>query len=547
MTIQRSVQVVCLALFLLLVTATALHYSGWLPHDLFLRLDPAAALLTGLAARVWLGAFLAALVVLALTGFLGRFFCGYLCPLGTLIDGVDACVRKPAAETVDLPRKWRRAKYVLLAFVTAAALAGLSLAFLVAPIPLVTRFFSLLILPLLQQLADLALQLAAPLADRFDLTGLLYLQLPLPRFDLQWLTLLLMLLVLGGGRWWARFWCRCLCPAGALMALCAWRPVIRRRVTDDCIDCGLCTRSCPTGAIDEDPRATAHQECITCQACRRVCPTRAVVFSRARTLDRTPVRPSFSRYRRGLLLAGAGGLGAAAVTLSGARHLMGNTGTRRIVPPDLIRPPGARPEDDFLRRCYRCGACLAACPTNTLQPFGLSSGLPGLLTPVITPQLGPCEPACDACGQACPTQAIRPLPLAERLWAKVGTAHILRHKCLAWELDRKCLVCDEVCPYDAIVLKPEPGLKAAVPYVVENRCSGCGFCEHHCPVEAVPAILVEPMEALRLSTGSYRQEGRAIGLDLRLRTKKRPSGESGAPYPLGEGDAGQGLPPGFSD
>jgi len=226
---------------------------------------------------------------------------------------------------------------------------------------------------------------------------------------------------------------------------------------------------------------------------------------------------------------------------------MGATGTRRVIPPDLIRPPGARPEDEFLRRCYRCGVCLAACPTNTLQPFDLAAGLPGLLTPVITPQLGPCEPSCNACGRACPTQAIRALPPAERLWAKVGTAHILRHKCLAWEFDRKCLVCDEVCPYDAVVFKPEPGLKVAVPHVVENRCSGCGFCEHHCPVEALPAIVVEPMEALRLSAGSYRQAGRAIGLDLRLRTQKRPSGESGAPYPPGEGAAGQGLPPGFSD
>jgi len=547
MTVQRLVQVACLALFLLLVTAAALHYSGWLPHDLFLRLDPAAALLTGLAARAWLGAFLAALAVLALTGLLGRFFCGYLCPLGTLIDGVDACIRKPAAETIELPPKWRRAKYGVLVFVATAALAGLSLAFLVTPIPLVTRFFTLLILPLLQQMTDLVLQLAAPLADRLDLTGLLYLDLPLPRFHLQWLTLLIMLLVLGGGRWWARFWCRCLCPAGALMALCAWRPLVRRRVTDDCIDCGLCTRSCPTGAIGEDPRSTIHQECVTCQTCRRVCPTGAVVFATPKSLDIRPARPAFFKYRRGLLLAGAGGLGTAAVTLSGARHLLRDTGTRRMIPPDLIRPPGARPENDFLRRCYRCGACLAACPTNTLQPFGLASGLPGLLTPVITPQLGPCDPACDACGLACPTQAIRVLPLTERIWAKVGTAHILRHKCLAWELDRKCLVCDEVCPYDAVVLKRVAGIKIPVPFVIENRCSGCGYCEHHCPVEAMPAIVVEPMDALRLSKGSYRQKGRSIGLTLELR-RKSPRIEKGqSPAPLNEGDAGSGLPPGFSE
>ena len=390
------------------------------------------------------------------------------------------------------------------------------------------------------------LWLTLPLAKALNLPDLLYLELPLPRFDLPWLTLLLMLLVLAGSFWRPRFWCRNLCPAGALMALCARRPILRRRVTEDCIDCGRCTRRCPTGAIGIEPRETSPAECIVCQTCRRVCPTGAVVFARPDETRRKP-RPAFARYRRGLLLAGACGLGTAAVTLTGARHLMGEEGSGRVLPPDLLRPPGARPENAFLRRCYRCGACLGACPTNTLQPFGLAAGLPGLLTPVITPRIGPCDPSCTACGEACPTGAIRPLAPIERNWAKVGTAHILRHKCLAWEQDRKCLVCDEVCPYDAIVLKPEPGLKVAVPFVLEKRCSGCGYCEHHCPVKAVPAVVVEPMEALRLSKGSYRREGRAIGLDLQLRRQKIPAGSEAAPYPLDEGHGGQGLPPGFSE
>ncbi|MDJ0802875.1 MAG: 4Fe-4S binding protein [Desulfobacterales bacterium] len=87
MTLQRTVQIIGLTLFLGLLVNAALGFDGWLPHDLFLRLDPAAALVTGVSARLWQEAFVAALAVLALTLILGRFFCGYLCPLGTTIDG----------------------------------------------------------------------------------------------------------------------------------------------------------------------------------------------------------------------------------------------------------------------------------------------------------------------------------------------------------------------------------------------------------------------------------------------------------------------------
>lgn len=148
-----------------------------------------------------------------------------------------------------------------------------------------------MVLSSLQQAADLLLALAAPLAELLDLTGLRYLQLPLPRFQHQWLTLVLVLLILAGGIWWPRFWCRCLCPAGALMALCARRPPFRRQVSDACIECCLCARRCPTGAIGENSCTTAHQECLVCQTCRRACPAQAITFEKG-SAERVPFRPS---------------------------------------------------------------------------------------------------------------------------------------------------------------------------------------------------------------------------------------------------------------
>jgi len=106
------------------------------------------------------------------------------------------------------------------------------------------------------------------------------------------------------------------------------------------------------------------------------------------------------------------------------------------------------------------------------------------------------------------------------MWAKVGTAHILKHKCLVWEFGKKCLICDEFCPYNAVEFKMVPEIPIVVPYVNETKCNGCGFCEHHCPVQAKAAIVVEPMGSLRLNSGSFRKKGLEVGLSLDVKQDK---------------------------
>jgi len=160
---------------------------------------------------------------------------------------------------------------------------------------------------------------------------------------------------------------------------------------------------------------------------------------------------------------------------------------------------------------------MKACPTNTLQPVWLKAGLEGLFTPVMVTRLAGCSINCSACGQVCPTQAIQDLPLIEKQHAKVGTAWIVRQNCLVWEQDKKCLVCDEVCPYNAVSFRPVPGLVNAAPFVVANRCTGCGWCENKCPVKGAAAIRVNIIGEVRLASGSYIEKAREYGFEFRTR------------------------------
>jgi MauM/NapG family ferredoxin protein len=239
-------------------------------------------------------------------------------------------------------------------------------------------------------------------------------------------------------------------------------------------------------------------------------------------------------------MAAAAGLLTAFVFKSGtrgARHADAST----VMPDDLVRPPGAKPEPDFLALCTRCSLCIKACPTNMLQPGLFQAGPDGLFAPLAVSRVGPCEPLCNACGQVCPTGAIRPLPVEVKPWAKMGSAVVYRRKCLAWEFDKACLVCDEACPYDAVKLIQDAEHKVGVPVIEEMRCAGCGYCENKCPVEGESAIRVTPMGALRLDDGEpYPARAREAGLSIRRASERKPD------RPAKEEFKG-GLPPGFEN
>ena len=534
---RRTIQVISLAVFILLLFMSAFPAAAVMNLDLFLRLDPIIVIGTALSSKTFSLVFLPAVIVLILVPVLGRIFCGYICPMGTTIDGSDKLFGNRIKDN-NQSGKLRTIKYYLLSFLAGAALLGVSFVFTASPISLITRFYGMIVYPVLAFFAEMGLTVIQPLAEKLDLYSIVFAEIPAPRFVAQFFVLIFFILIFVAVKISPRFWCRCICPSGALMAILSKKPLIRRVVSEECTNCGKCIKSCPMNTIAKDnPALTRYEECIVCGTCETVCPVDAVSFSSGLKTD--VVDREISTSRRRFLYTGFAGVGTAAMSLTGLNSLYGKPGVGQVAVPGLVRPPGAVPEMDFLARCVRCGECMFACPNNTLQPIWFKSGFTGLFSPSLTPRRGPCSPECNNCGNVCPTEAIRPLPLEERIWAKPGTAEINRQRCLAWEHKKRCMVCDEVCPFGAVEFRIEEGNPVPVPEVTEDKCAGCGYCEHHCPVQNQPAIFVTPMGALRLSDGSYREQGVQQGLDISL----KPKDQTGSTF-LPE-DQSYGFAPGF--
>ncbi|MGQ9647156.1 MAG: 4Fe-4S dicluster domain-containing protein [Thermodesulfobacteriota bacterium] len=502
---RTLIQAFSLLLFSALFVLATYKLPDWLPADIYLRLDPLLGLNAVFAAREIIPRALWSLILIGATLFIGRFFCAYVCPMGASIDFLDFLFfRKKKRQGLKAEASLRRVKYFLLIIFIAAALTGLSLAFLMDPLALLTRFYTFFIYPLTITLINLFLDLFRPLFKALGWISLSHLHYFQSVYYMTAITLLIFGGIIALSRLVPRFWCRYLCPLGAFLSLISPLGLFKRRVSEACNECMKCQKTCPMGAIPEDPRATRLAECIQCRTCARVCPQKAITFPAALSFGGEYSKVDFSR--RGFMYSLAGGLGVgflATQTPFALRH-----GKHQ-----LIRPPGAIPETEFLRTCIRCGECMKSCLTNTLQPCLWESGFSGLWTPKMELRLAPCDQNCNVCGKVCPTQAIRSVSLEEKTHAKVGTAVLRKEMCLVWAENKLCLICDEICPYNAIVFRPVEGFRR--PVVIASKCNGCGFCEQRCPVRGESAIVVVPNGEIRLKEGSYMREAKKLQLEFK--------------------------------
>lgn len=146
---------------------------------------------------------------------------------------------------------------------------------------------------------------------------------------------------------------------------------------------------------------------------------------------------------------------------------------------NVLRPPGALPEAEFMARCIKCERCISVCPTDVLRPLGIEAGLAQARTPVVSFASNLCT-FCDECRAVCPTAAIGPADPWNPAAGRIGVARVHEDRCIAYLQTQACGVCVDACPYGALSFDAERR-----PVVDEAACNGCGECVRICPANVL--------------------------------------------------------------
>ena len=503
-SLRRVFQVLFIFGFFVLFILTTFPLNSLIPVDLFLRIDPLIAFNTLLASHSFLIKMIPSIIVLVITIFLGRIFCGWICPLGTTIDACDKLPKEKLNKKTE-QKKYRFTwiKYAVLIAVLTTALFSGPLAGYIDPIALYTRTVVTVFYPLFSFVVQgifLLLYKVAFLENfLFKIEEILrgtLLPINPVYFQGSMVFAFLILAIFSTAYLTKRFWCRNLCPLGALLALFSRFRIYRRKVSDECTACQLCYKKCRMRAIKTDYKSTDHLECINCMDCQAVCPVDAVHFGFSSKSE----KESFDLNRRRILGAGLTGFFTFGLLRIAPVHT--------VKKGKVIRPPGSWQESAFLDRCIRCGECVRVCSTagKGLQHAMFESGWEGFATPILLTPMGYCEYNCNLCGQVCPTGAIHPLPLEDKKELKMGTAHFDKTRCIPWYYGEDCLVCEEHCPTPDKAIKFRETHSVTIdgkqtnvmlPYVEELTCIGCGICTTVCPLEGNKGIYLTNTDEVR--------------------------------------------------
>jgi polyferredoxin len=518
-----TVQLLFLALFLGLllwtVRGTAVSAHPWIAR-LFLISDP--LILVGAAlAGAFTTALLAALAVVGLSLLAPRAYCGWICPLGTLQDVADKLLFRRRDRSKNAVPRLRQVKYGLLAALLVLAVFGLGVYGWFDPISIMTRSFGTALVPIAQDAGKTALVAAEKAetpgaAGAYDWARAHRLISDDANFKeggrwaatrWGWTFVALLLAVLLVQAYQKRFWCRNLCPLGALLGLVGSASPLRPRVFSACVRCNKCREQCKMGAFEPGalkPDGDFQAACVRCGACMRVCPTNALHPSGIENGIAGLWTPTF-----------VFNIGYCDYTCN-ARA--GEAGENR--PANL---------------------CATVCPTGAIAPLARAEKNEWRIGTAVFDS-SRCLPwargeECLVCEEQCPVtpRAIshRTAEVANNEWLKMPDDRRNRYEQLEAKREEEGLTPAEEEELEAM---PPKMRLLALPHLLPCRCTGCGVCENVCPVEGKSGIRVERLQAgAAPSGGGGKGKGpgprarRGLGQGSGLRLRRGRGGRGGQP------------------
>ncbi len=497
--VRIATQIFFFAAFMLLCWLTWTSRLEGYPVSRILEMDPLVMISTMLSTGYVYRYLGWGLLVIGLTLLAGRVFCNWICPYGTLHQFMSWLfnLRKPKQNfDSNRYRDLYFLKYAILAVLLIMAAMGSLQIGLLDPICLMYRTVATVAAPIFDTTID-----AIP-GDALWIDELKFAPgVPSRVFVGSFWIGLFMLALVGANVWIPRFFCRVLCPLGALLGVFSRFALFRiNRDVHKCTDCNMCLNRCEGAA---DPQAAIRSsECFSCMNCIDDCPEDALSFSMV-GLDTKQVKPWPDISRRRMLFTGIIGVLGYPFLKNHGKNTDANFS------PDLIRPPGSVEESEFLEKCIKCDQCINSCPTNVLQPATWSEGgFESLWTPVMNFNISHCQLKCTLCSEVCPTGAIRKITVEEKLGKGefveqgpivLGMAFFDKGRCLPHAMQIPCVVCEEVCPVSPKAIQTvDEEVKTVFgemvvlnkPFIVPTLCIGCGICQAECPVLDQRAVYV---------------------------------------------------------
>jgi polyferredoxin len=217
--------------------------EAWLPIAALMKLK--AFILTGDVPEIHAAGMFLLIAFLAISWMYRKSFCSWICPVGSISEWLWQGGRATFGRNVALPRWFdiplRSLKYILFSLFVYVVVT--------MPVPDIYAFLH----------TPYGLTADVKMMDFFRRMG-------------QTTAIVLAVLVILSV-FVKNFWCRYLCPYGAMTGLVALvSPTRIRRNADACIDCAKCAVACPAGLPVDTALSIRSAECTACMSCVAVCP-----------------------------------------------------------------------------------------------------------------------------------------------------------------------------------------------------------------------------------------------------------------------------------